>query len=121
MKQKIVLHIEDDADQRDVVARKISARYDYRGVESAEEGEKLLAEKNLSIIILDLALPLMNGFEFLKKNKRQIMERNIQVIITTGLDGAGIEDLVHEHHCAAYYKKPFRIPEFINKVKELAG
>jgi DNA-binding response OmpR family regulator len=121
MKQKLILHIEDDADQRDLLRRKIMPRYAYRGAESAEQAEKLLAEKNLRLIILDLALPLMNGFEFLKKNRRLLAERNTQVIVTTGLEGAGIEDLVHEHHCAAYFKKPIPIKEFISKVKELVS
>jgi DNA-binding response OmpR family regulator len=121
MKQKLILHIEDDNDQREVLERKISPRYAYRGVESAEEAEKLLPEKSLSLIVLDLALPLMNGFEFLKKNRRQLSERGILVIITTGLEGAGIEDLVKEHHCAAYYRKPIPIKEFLGKIRELVG
>jgi PleD family two-component response regulator len=121
-KQKpMILHIEDDSDQRDMLAGKVSVRYRYVGTESAEEAEKYLEDRNLRLIVLDLALPLMNGFEFLKKNKRHIAERSIPVIITTGLESAGIESLVEEHRCAACYHKPLSFSDLFCKIKELAG
>ncbi len=119
--KKLVIHIEDDADQRLMLEKKLLPKCDYLGFESAEEAEKHLSDKNLCVIILDLALPLMNGFEFLKKNKRQISERKISVIVTTGLEGAGIEPLANEYHCAALYKKPIEQHDIVDKIKEIMG
>lgn len=115
----MILHIEDDPDQREMMARVIRKKYRYEGVESGESAEALLLDKALGLIILDLALPLMNGFEFLKKNKRFIADRNIPVIVTTGLEGEGVKSLCRDHLCDTYYKKPLDVHAVSLRIAEL--
>jgi DNA-binding NtrC family response regulator len=78
-----VLLVDDDADFIDV----LSERLDARGlrVTTAESGEAALeqaADKSFDAIILDLAMPGMNGIETLKR-LRQI-NPDLQIILLTG-------------------------------------
>lgn len=114
-----ILHIEDDPDQRDLVRRALHRRWSYYGVESAEQAEAYITCNPVSLLILDLALPLMNGFEFLKKNRKFIRDRNVPVIVTTGLKGEGLEALAGEYGCAACYRKPYHVSTLADLIRSL--
>jgi response regulator RpfG family c-di-GMP phosphodiesterase len=119
--KKTILHVEDDADQRELVSRVIEPKFNYIGIENAEGAALILKEDDVDLIILDLALPLMNGFEFLKSNKEIVEDKKMPVIVTTGLSGANIESLCRSHKCRAYYKKPLELKKLVNRIKELVN
>ena len=105
-KKKVVLHIEDDAEERSVISKMLRAHYRCIGRARAEEAEALLAQQDVHFIILDLALPRMNGFEFLQKNRETLERRKIPVVLTTGVEGRGVRALGREHGCCAFLTKP---------------
>ena len=105
-KKKVVLHIEDDAEERAVLSRLLRAHFRYLGRDRAEEAEAVLAERDVHFIVLDLALPRMNGFEFLRKNRETLERRKIPVVLTTGVEGRGVRALGREYGCLAFLGKP---------------
>ncbi|MEF9438384.1 MAG: response regulator [Candidatus Mariimomonas ferrooxydans] len=117
--KKTILHVEDDSDQRELISSVIAPKFTYIGIENAEGAELILRDETVDLVILDLALPLMNGFEFLEKNKRQIRDRKIPVIVTTGLEGANIESLCRDHQCKAYFKKPLDLKSLLNNIQDI--
>jgi len=80
-------------------------------------GEKLLLEKKYDVIILDVMLPGLNGFELCKK----IRGYNITtpVLMLTALDST--EDIVEGFGCGAddYLEKPFSLHVLIARLKAL--
>lgn len=114
-----ILHVEDDPDQRELIRRAVKRKWTYRGVESAEQAEELITVMPISLLILDLALPLMNGFEFLKRNRKHIRDLQVPVIVTTGLKGEGLETLATDHGCSACFRKPFHVHDMLAAVREL--
>jgi DNA-binding response OmpR family regulator len=80
-------------------------------------GEKLLLTKKYDVILLDVMLPGVNGFEFCKK----IRGYNITtpVLMLTSLDST--EDIVEGFGCGAddYLEKPFSIHVLIARIKAL--
>ncbi len=82
-----VLVVDDDAATREVVA-KVLAR-DGWPVELAEDGQAALsrlAETRVSLVILDLLMPGMDGFEFLSALRAEPAWRSIPVVVLTSKD-----------------------------------
>ena len=80
-------------------------------------GEKLALEKNYDIIILDIVIPGISGFELCKK----IRNNNIltPIIMLTSLDS--VEDKLTGFDCGAddYLVKPFSFQELLARIKAL--
>jgi DNA-binding response OmpR family regulator len=82
------------------------------------QGEKLAMEKNYDVMVLDVILPGLNGFELLKK----IRNNNIKtpVLMLTSLDST--ENKVAGFDCGAddYLVKPFSFQELHARIKALS-
>ena len=83
--QKILV-IEDDKFLRELIVQKL-LKEGYEIVEAVEgeEGIKKVTEENPDIILLDIILPGMDGFEVLKKIKEDKKVQHIPVIILSNL------------------------------------
>ena len=81
-----ILIIEDDVFLRDLIVRKL--KQDNFGVLEAvdgEEGYQKLQEEAVDLILLDLVLPGIDGFELLEKIKKDEKQKNTPVIIISNL------------------------------------
>lgn len=83
--------------------------------ESGERALALLKKSSIDLIILDLVLPGMSGFEFLRKLKGEFPE--VQVLVITAF--SSIETAVESIKLGAfdYLPKPFNLEEVIIKVR----
>ena len=98
-----ILLIEDDRDTRDMLGRFLS-QSGHEMQMAANGWEGLLAlERHVDLVLLDLMLPGMDGFSFLKVMRRQTATRDIPVVAVTALDVAevtpqlerlGVEEIV---------------------------
>lgn len=91
-------------------------------VVKAEDGEEALAklkEKSIDLVILDVNMPKMNGFEVCRKIKEEETFRNIPVILITGLTAK--EDRIKGIEAGAedYISKPIDAPEILARAKML--
>ena len=80
------LVIDDDPEARDLVSRLLEK--DGFAVEFAENGREGLdkLEEGVSLIILDLSMPVMDGFEFLTHFNALQMDNPPQIIVFSGMD-----------------------------------
>lgn len=83
---KKILIIEDDKFLRELIARKLS-REGYQTLEAVdgEDGFKKVSAEKPELVLLDLILPGMDGFEVLTKMKEDIALAKIPVIILSNL------------------------------------
>lgn len=82
MENKKILIIEDDKFLKEILAKKfIKEGWTILQTETAEEALELLKKETPQIILLDLLLPGMHGFEFLKSLKKDTAVSHIPVII----------------------------------------
>lgn len=108
-KKTKVLVVEDEIPILDLYDKKFTTRgFEVIRAEDGESGaEKALSEKP-DIIILDLMLPMMNGFEVLKRIKKDKATKDTPVIIlsnygempnvTEGMLGGAAEYLIKVEH-----------------------
>ncbi|HAP55355.1 MAG: response regulator transcription factor [Spirochaetia bacterium] len=103
-----ILVVEDDQDIRELLSYTLQAEgWEVLPVVSAEEGLSLLRARDFDCIVLDLMLPGIDGFEFLRRSKNLPGKAGIPILITTarGEDADVVAGL--ELGAADYVVKPF--------------
>jgi len=81
-----ILIIEDDKFLRELITKKVVQEgYEVVGAMDGEEGLRMTGEEQPNLILLDLILPTMDGFEVLRRLKEQESTKNIPVIILSNL------------------------------------
>jgi len=78
--------------------------------------------KKPDLILLDLILPKVNGFEVLKKLKEDEATKDIPVIVLTNLEGIGDVDKAIELGATTYLvKADYSLEEVVEKIKKALG
>ena len=81
-----ILIIDDDLDTRNELVSLLKDEYNIYLASNGVEGYEILMNQYriLSLILLDLHMPKMNGFEFLEKVRHDVLLSSVPVIVTTG-------------------------------------
>jgi len=120
---KRILIIDDDEGFSDFLKINLELRGDYECMVASggEEGLKMANDNNLDLILLDIMMPGIDGFEVLKRLKANDKTKNIPVIMLTakGDDDSMIKAL--KLHDDGYIMKPLKIEELEEKIEDLLG
>lgn len=117
---KILLIEDEDFLRRIFKSRLVADGYDVTDVGSAEKGLDWLRESAPDLIILDLYLPQMNGFDFLKCLKANPARANVPVLILSGLgQEADIRRGLELGAQEFVIKTNVKPPELLNKIRLL--
>lgn len=116
-----ILIVEDDEITRKLMIRLLKNELDTKTVSLANGIEGLeYAKKHVPrLIILDLMLPGMNGFDILKEIKRDPVFEHIKVVVVSAKSRS--EDIERGFELTAdeYITKPFQPKEFIARIRSL--
>ncbi|MCL1927314.1 MAG: response regulator [Treponema sp.] len=82
-KQKAILAIDDNATQLKIFEKFLSSSYELALVKSAYEAMGLLQARNFDLILLDIEMPDVSGFEFLHEIRKIPQYMSKPVIIVT--------------------------------------
>ncbi len=104
----VVLIVDDNENNRDVLERRI-ARYGHI-VETAENGREALDKiraRSYDLVLLDIMMPEMNGYQLLERVKQDPEYRNLPIIVISAIDD--VESIVRCIKLGAedYLPKPF--------------
>ncbi len=103
-----ILVIDDDKIQLNQAGEILRTHYEVFLVKSAEAGMKLLMKKEKpDLILLDISMPDMDGFEAIQKIKQIEGCEEIPVIFLTAMDGSSAEIKGLELGAVDYVTKPF--------------
>ncbi|MGB2762366.1 MAG: response regulator [Minisyncoccales bacterium] len=118
---KKILIVEDDKFLRELIVKKLSDEgYEVPSAIDGEEGVKKIKEDKPDLVLLDLILPGIDGFEVLSKIKKDSELSEIPVIILSNLGQK--EDIEKGLHLGAIdflIKAHFTPNEIIEKVKKV--
>ena len=117
MKREKILTIDDDPDILDVLELTLSEQYEVIQAGNGQEGLQMVHQKIPDLIICDYMMPVMNGRDFCRTLKKDILLRHIPVIMLTGKGEvkdriSGIEAGVDD-----YMIKPFAPDELLARIK----
>jgi len=113
-----ILLAEDNDMNRDMLSRRL-ARYDYQIVEAANGQEAVeLAQSELpDVILLDLSMPVMDGWEAAGELKSNDETAAIPVIALTAHAIKGDREKALEAGCDEYVAKPVDVDELIDTIE----
>ncbi len=116
-----ILLVEDDKFLVDIFATRLkSAGYSVLVANDGESGLQVATEHHPHLILLDVIMPQMDGYEVLAKLKQQDMTKDIPVILLTNLGHEEDVEKGLKSGAAGYMIKAQYTPtEVLNKVKEV--
>jgi two-component system cell cycle response regulator DivK len=114
-----ILVVEDQEDNRQIL-RDLLANAGYEMIE-AEDGQQALtqaAKHKPDLILMDIQLPLLDGYEATRQIKANPALKDIPIIVVTSYALSGDEDKAREAGCDAYVAKPFSPRALLAKIRE---
>ena len=117
---KRVLVVEDTEDNRQIIRDLLSsAGYEIIEAVTGGQGVAMAAEHRPDLILMDMQLPVLDGYEATRRIKADPALRDIPVIAVTSYALSGDEAKTREAGCDAYIAKPFSPRELLGKVREM--
>ena len=116
---KRILVVEDQADNRQII-RDMLAPTDYE-ITEAENGEEALAaiaKQRPDLILMDIQLPIMDGYAAARRIKADPALRTIPIIAVTSYALNGEERIARAAGCDDYVPKPFSPRQLLAKVRQ---
>lgn len=104
-----ILITEDDPDIRQYQQKELSANFNVLVAENGVQALELLQEKEIDLVICDVLMPEMNGFELCKQIKSNISFSHIPVILLTALSEDNQRMYGFAKGADNYIQKPFNI------------
>jgi signal transduction histidine kinase len=120
MNKPVILCVDDEyRNLRLLEAQLTSQDYEVVLAESGAEGFKKISEKMPDLILLDIMMPEMSGYDFLKIIRADEKTRLIPVVMVTAL--REVEDRIRSLECGCddFISKPFDFVELVARVKSL--
>ncbi|MEH1948934.1 MAG: hybrid sensor histidine kinase/response regulator [Nostoc sp.] len=118
---KVVLVVDDAISLRQTLSLTLQ-KSGYQVIQAqngVEALEKLQLHPEIKVVVSDLEMPRMNGFELLSNFRQYTNLAKIPVVILTSRSAEKHRQLAQELGAKAYLTKPFLEHEFISKIKEL--
>lgn len=111
--RRSVLVVDDEAINRQMLGFMLQNDYDVLFAENGREAWDVLAERadKVSIVLLDLMMPVMDGYEMLTMMKADPEKRRIPVIVSTAAGEAEVRAL--KMGAVDFIRKPYDAPEVI--------
>src|SRR5437868_2913213 len=116
---KRILVVEDQEDNRQIL-RDLLASADYEMVE-AENGQEALTAvvtHKPDLILMDIQLPIMDGYEATRRIKAMPEFNSVPIIVVTSYALSGDEGKARAAGCDAYVTKPYSPRALLAKIRE---
>ncbi len=120
MEKKKILVVDDELDVQNILLFRLEINgYLVIAASDGEEGLEWIRKDNPSLVLLDLMLPKINGFEVCRMLKFDDKYKNMPIIILSALDKEEDRKKAMESGADAYFLKPFDLEELLTKIKSL--
>jgi two-component system cell cycle response regulator len=121
MEQRPVLIVEDEPDNQEIVRAVVEEMVGCRAVLAADGVEALarVSEEVPSLVLLDLMLPRMDGYEVARRIKNDPRSRHVPIIAITALARPADRSRAFECGCDDCVDKPFDLDALEVKVRSM--
>jgi len=117
-----VLLVEDNEMNRDMLSRRLIRRgFEVAFAVNGKEGVDLARSEKPDIILMDMSLPVMDGWEATRCVKSDDATRTIPVIGLTAHAMSGDREKAMAAGCDDYDTKPVELDRLIGKMERLLG
>src|SRR5438132_7407453 len=115
-----ILLVEDDDMNRDMLSRRLIRNgYEVLLAVNGQQGADMALSKQPDLILMDLSLPVIDGWEATRRIKAHDATRRIPVIALTAHAMAGDREKAMEVGCEDYDTKPVEMSRLLGKIAAL--
>ena len=117
--KKRILVVEDQEDNRRILRDLLTnAGFDMIEAENGEDAVASARESRPDLILMDIQLPILDGYEATRRIKADPDLKSIPIIVVTSYALSGDEDKARLAGCDDYVAKPFSPRQLLAKIKE---
>jgi two-component system cell cycle response regulator DivK len=117
-----VLLVEDNEMNRDMLSRRLTRQgFTVTVAVDGQEGVDKTRELMPDLVLMDMSLPVLDGWEATRQLKAGEKTRSIPVIALTAHAMAGDRAKALEAGCDDYDTKPIELPRLLEKMRRLIG
>jgi CheY-like chemotaxis protein len=123
MPQKTVLVVDDSkvALMTEVMILRRDGRFDIVEGKNGEEAIELAVKHQPDLILMDVNMPVMDGFEACRELRGKAETKSIPIILVTTRGEAENIEAGYENGCSDYVTKPINGSELLSKIKNILG
>jgi CheY-like chemotaxis protein len=115
-----ILLVEDNEMNRDMLSRRLAKRgYEVVIAVEGEQGVALARSSSPDIVLMDMSLPVLDGWEATRRLKSDPATRDIPIIALTAHAMAGDREKANEAGCDDFDTKPVELPRLLSKIEGL--
>jgi two-component system, cell cycle response regulator DivK len=119
---KRILAVEDQEDNRQILRDLLgNAGYQLVEAENGEEALAAVAKQRFDLILMDIQLPVIDGYEATRRIRADPESKGIPIIAVTSYALAGDEAKALAAGCNGYVTKPYSPRALLAKVREFLG
>jgi CheY-like chemotaxis protein len=117
-----ILLVEDNPENRDMLSRRLIRRgYQMSFAMDGAEAVRLTQEEQPELVLMDLSLPVMDGWEATRRLKSDATTQSIPIIALTAHAMVGDRERAIEAGANDYDTKPVDIERLLGKIVALTG
>ena len=117
-----LLYVEDNEMNRDMLSRRLQRRgFEVLIAGDGEQGVTVAAAEKPDLILMDMRLPVLDGWEATRRIKAAPDTRRIPIIGLTAHAMAADRDKCLEAGCDDYDTKPVELGRLLDKIERLLG
>jgi len=115
-----ILVIDDEESILDVIRRILEWNgYEVVAADDGSRGFATAQRQSPDAIILDLMMPIMDGFAVLEALRCHERTAGVPVLVLTAMEAEGLEDRCHELGAKSYMQKPFDPDQLLEAIEAL--
>ena len=115
-----ILLVEDNEMNRDMLSRRLQRKgYSVVTAQDGEQGHSLACSEMPDLILMDISLPVMNGWEVTRLLKSNESTRHIPIIVLTAHAWVTDRDKAFQAGCDDYDTKPVEFGRLSEKIENL--
>jgi len=120
MTKKRILFAEDDEMSRDVIATRLQrSGYDVVMVEDGQKALDAVAAQSFDLIILDMSMPVLAGWEVATRLKTNPATAGIPILALSALAMNADRKKALDSGCGDFDSKPVNLPRLLGKIEAL--
>ena len=118
MEKKKILAIDDSMAQLTTYQGILSSKFIFRAVKSATDALSFLNSNQVDVVLLDIEMPNISGFEFLQDIKRIPSYTHVPIIIISSKSGPEFDNQVNTYGVADVLGKPVDPDKLVTAIEK---
>ena len=116
--KKIIMAVDDNPVQLRLFKEMLVPKYDLRAVKAASDAINFLNSNEVDLILLDIEMPNVSGFEFLDDIRTVPSYLDVPIIIVSGNSGEAFMEKARNSSAAGVLTKPVDPDLLVKKIEE---